>query len=643
MTLLIAKSLSTLRGRLLSLLLLAVSTVLLLVVLLQFSHGRFTAFTESTLLDKLPAITRAYEFEHVGHELNLFSYKLLTAQSEADIVTYGADTAELLLELDRITAELSAEGQFDAVLDLNRLSQTLEHAIKILVAFETRIRAQERESNGTIPRPELLEVTRVRFQDSVSEVAKIAERYRLQIENELGENVADLSSVHSRIGLMNLIAPIPLIGIMIFLGWALINGYSRRTELVNDVLLGKRDELDEDFFAQRDELSQLGRVALHFSEQQVLLRNSQHEQENLVADLSNLIDRANSAVFAFGVDGRVTIWNKCVADLTGIKSTNDSNPIYASDVISPEDFEAFMGYIEQAKSGIAVSNVELRLLHADKHEIPILFNLTSHLKSSGKENEIVCIAQDLSLRNALQSEAVHASKLATLGEMSTGLAHELNQPLNAMRISLSSLKRGLNSDTGSPAKAEVQINRIDEQITRASEIIDHMRIFGRRADEPPSCIDVHSCVTRVAKMSERQLTLAGIKLELDLEEGLDILAHSVLIEQVILNLLSNAKFELLSRKIAEPWISMVAHSIDDHVVFTISDNAGGIPEPVLKRIFEPFFSTKEAGEGTGLGLSISYGIVEDVGGILSAKNTEVGAQFSIKFPKYLGDGLQAAS
>ncbi len=643
MTLLIAKSLSTLRGRLMSLLLLAVSTILLLVVLLQFSHGRFTAFTESTLVDKLPAITRAYEFEHVGHKLNLFSYKLLTARSEADIVTHGADTAELLLELERITAELSAEGKFDAVLDLNRLSQTLDHAIKILVAFESRSRTQERERNGNAARPELLEVTRVRFQDGISEVTEIAERYRLQIESELAEKIADLSAVHSRIRVMNLIAPVPLIGIMVLLGWALINGYSRRTELVNDVLLGKRKELDEEFFAQRDELSELGRVALYFSEQQQLLRESQHEQENLVADLSNLIDRANSAVFAFGADGRVTIWNKCVADLTGIKSTNESNPIYASDIISPDDFEAFMGYIEQAKSGIAVSNVELRLLHADKHEIPILFNLTSHLKSSGKENEIVCIAQDLSLRNALQSEAVHASKLATLGEMSTGLAHELNQPLNAMRISLSSLKRGLNSAPINPTKTEVQIDRIDEQITRASEIIDHMRIFGRRADEAPSSIDFHSCVSRVAKMSERQLTLAGIKLELDLQEGLNILAHSVLIEQVILNLISNAKFELLSRKTSEPWISMVAYCTDDHVVFTINDNAGGIPEAVLKRIFEPFFSTKEAGEGTGLGLSISYGIIEDSGGTMSVKNTQCGAEFLIKLPKCLGNGLQAAS
>lgn len=642
MTLVIAKRLNTLRGRLVSLLVLAVSTVLLLGVLLQFSHARFTAFSESTLVDKLPGITRAYEFEHIGHELNLFSYKLLTAQTEADLVAYGADTAMVLLELERITAELSVEGQFDQVLDLNRLSQTLDHGIRILVAFERRIRVQEGEGNTGVARPELLEITRERFRDSISEVSEIAGRYRLQIETELSNKVEDLSTIHSRIRYMNILAPIPLLSVMVLLGWALIDGYSRRTELVNDVLLGKRTELDEEFFAQRDELSQLGRVALHFSQQRDLLRNSRQEQENLVADLSNLIDRANSAVFAFGTDGRVTIWNKCVADLTGIKITESDAPTYASDIITPEDFDAFMGYIEQAKSGIAVSNVELRLLHADKHEIPILFNLTSHLKSSGKEDEIVCIAQDLSLRNALQSEAVHASKLATLGEMSTGLAHELNQPLNAMRISLSSLKRGLNSATGSSTKAEVHIGRIDEQISRASEIIDHMRIFGRRADEPPGRVDFDSCVARVARLSEPQLTLAGIKLDLELEEPLPIVAHSVLIEQVILNLISNAKFELLNRKISEPQIAIVARSTDDHVIFTIDDNAGGIPETVLKRIFEPFYSTKEAGEGTGLGLSISYGIIEEAGGNLAAKNTEVGAQFSIRLPKCLDDGVQSA-
>ena len=474
--------------------------------------------------------------------------------------------------------------------------------------------------------------TRERFESDIAEVSSISDRYRSQIEEELKRNVQDFNEVQARIRLMNMLAPLPLVGIMMLLGWALVSGFSRRTELVNDVLLGKKAQLDDAFFSHDDELSQLGRVAIHFSKQQNLLRQARLEQENLVADLSNLIDRANSAIFAFDANGRISIWNQCVAELTGRCIEDSDGPINIQDIICPNDHEAFQGYVQQARNGQMVSNVEMCLVHSRGHWVPVLFNLTNHMKSSAKEDEIVCIAQDLTLRNALQAEAVQASKLATLGEMSTGLAHELNQPLNAMRITLSNLKRSLKKQSFDQSAISVQVDRVDQQITRASEIINHMRVFGRRADEPPSIIDLKLCIEHACQMADQQLMFAAIELRVDVQSDLNILAHSVLIEQVILNLVANAKFELERRNVVGPWIAIRGHRHDNHVIVEIEDNAGGIPENLLKRIFEPFYSTKEAGEGTGLGLSISYGIVEDAGGLLAADNAEHGAKFTLKFP-----------
>lgn len=622
----------TLRGRLLSLLMLSVATVILSVVLMHVSHGRFTQFTASTLFRKLPVITRAYQFEEVGHNLVLLSYKLLSAQTEAEIKTYADEISDILFELESITTELSAEGQFESVLDLNRLSQSLDHEIKVVVAYETRFRGGNANEPGNTERPRFLSATRERFERDIAEVASLSQSYRSQIEEELKRNVNEFNDIQARIRLMNMLAPVPLVGIMVLLGWALISGFSRRTELVNDVLLGKKTQLDDTFFSHNDELSQLGRVAIHFSRQQTLLKKARLDQENLVADLSNLIDRANSAIFAFDANGRISIWNQCVAELTGRSNQHGDAAIHIQDIICPNDHDAFLGYVQQARKGHMVSNVEICLIHSDGHGIPILFNLTNHLKSSAKEDEIVCIAQDLTLRNALQAEAVQASKLATLGEMSTGLAHEMNQPLNAMRITLSNLKRSLKKQTLDLSAIATQVERVDQQISRASEIINHMRVFGRRADEPPSVIDLKKCIESACQMVDQQLRLAAIDLNVDIQSDLKIVAHSVLFEQVILNLVANAKFELERRKVGGPWIAIRAYSQDNRVIVEVEDNGGGIPEKVLKRIFEPFFSTKEAGEGTGLGLSISYGIVEDAGGLLTVDNTEQGAKFTLKFP-----------
>ena len=126
-TILSSKRPRTLRGRLLGLMLLSVATVFLSVALMHVSHSRFTQFTASTLFRKLPVIMRAYEFEELGHDLDILSYKLLSAQTEAEIRTYANEITDVIFEIERITAELSAEGQFESVLELNRLSQALGH------------------------------------------------------------------------------------------------------------------------------------------------------------------------------------------------------------------------------------------------------------------------------------------------------------------------------------------------------------------------------------------------------------------------------------------------------------------------------------------------------------------------------------
>ncbi|MBT6272793.1 MAG: ATPase, partial [Chromatiales bacterium] len=175
--------------------------------------------------------------------------------------------------------------------------------------------------------------------------------------------------------------------------------------------------------------------------------------------------------------------------------------------------------------------------------------------------------------------------------------------------------------------------RIEEQTARAAVIIDHMRMFGRKAEEDPQPIDPREAVTNALGLVGAQLRLAGIEIATELAQDCPfILGHLIQMEQVVLNLLTNAR-DALAERDGEAKITVRVFEDDEGVHITSEDTGGGIPEDVLPRIFEPFYTTKVMGKGTGLGLSVSYGIVREMDGIIVAENIDNGARFTITFPR----------
>jgi C4-dicarboxylate-specific signal transduction histidine kinase len=181
-----------------------------------------------------------------------------------------------------------------------------------------------------------------------------------------------------------------------------------------------------------------------------------------------------------------------------------------------------------------------------------------------------------------------------------------------------------------------KLDRVLEQTLRTAELIDHMRIFGRRHDAASGPVSIAGALDGARKIIGGRLQSNGVTLAVDLADTLPaVLGQAVMIEQVLLNLLANACDAYLGAGTPGAAVRRidVTGAVDGGmVVVRIIDHAGGIPEPVLARIFEPFFTTKSPGQGTGLGLSISYGIIHDLGGVLSARNTGDGATFEIRLP-----------
>jgi len=382
--------------------------------------------------------------------------------------------------------------------------------------------------------------------------------------------------------------------------------------------------------------NELGQTVTHgiFSDVSELDR-ARAEQERLDADPLHLIDTANAPIFGIDVEGHVNEWNQTAERITGYSKTDVMGHDLVNELITDEYMTSVKQVLDRALRGEQTANYEFQLYTKSGNQVDVLLNSTTRRDATGAIVGVVGIGQDITDRKRAEAQVIQASKMATLGEMATSVAHELNQPLNVIRMAAGNSLRKIGKGKLEAEYLSGKLERIAAQTERAASIIDHMRMFGRKASEGPSLIDPRDVVQGAFDLMGEQLRLADIEVALDLPEACpSILGHQVQSEQVILNLLTNARDALQSREGAEEKrIAMKVETGDDETVrIIVEDSGGGIPDGVIERIFEPFYTTKEIGKGTGLGLSISYGIIRDMGGTIEAGNTDQGARFVISLP-----------
>lgn len=257
---------------------------------------------------------------------------------------------------------------------------------------------------------------------------------------------------------------------------------------------------------------------------------------------------------------------------------------------------------------------------------------------------IVLTFRDLTERLRLEEELDQASRLATLGTMAAGIAHEMSQPLNA--ISLWSEDALLAMEDGEFDEDHMkQVMRVAvEQAQRLRGIVDHMRVFSRRDTGTTEVFDVRDSLRVAIQLVERQFAAEGVTVALDLPgEPVQARGRPLQLEQVVLNLLTNARDAVQDRAAVAPdregRIEVAARTdpAAGTLVICVSDTGTGIKPRDMARIFDPFFTVKEAGRGTGLGLAISFRIVEAMAGRITAANivegdTVTGARFEVRLP-----------
>ena len=278
--------------------------------------------------------------------------------------------------------------------------------------------------------------------------------------------------------------------------------------------------------------------------------------------------------------------------------------------------------------------------HGDNLRLEASRKAMIHIMGDLRDTTVEIERREQELRDK-QEQLVQAGKLATLGELTTGVAHELNNPLNNIGLFVGNAVDLVELGATDKERIVREMSRAMQQVHKATEIISHLRTFGRAAPLSRDPVALGQVITQALSLVQEQLRLRAIRVTVDFgtEEPV-VLGNPVQLEQVFINLLTNARDALAES--ARKEIHITTSVIADTVEIRFADTGPGIPPALEGRIFDPFFTTKEVGQGTGLGLSITYGIIKELGGTISvASSPGEGATFLLRLPRAHTDPVES--
>ena len=295
-----------------------------------------------------------------------------------------------------------------------------------------------------------------------------------------------------------------------------------------------------------------------------------------------------------------------------------------SHFVRSEENKTISEMIEKTMNYGLIQNVEISIKKKNQSLFPGELSSTLINGPDGIPPSLMIIVRDISQRKKTETKQLHADRMVTLGEMASGIAHEINQPLNIISLVLDKILfeivRNEKIDIGF---LKEKSDKIFENIFRIRNIIDHIRAFSRSHDDYVlAAFSINSSIENAVSMITQQYKHMGISLDLSLDDGIpQIIGNTYKFEQVIVNLLANAKDAVVEKKTkyqeyTQMNVGIKSYQESNSIIVEISDNGIGINEDDLNNVMLPFYTTKEEGKGTGLGLSICYQIIKEMGGTI---------------------------
>ena len=297
-------------------------------------------------------------------------------------------------------------------------------------------------------------------------------------------------------------------------------------------------------------------------------------------------------------------------------------------VIAASRQAAFKEAYASVIAGNQVDNLELQVLHADGHAGQFSVNLSPMRDDQGHVSSIVVVMSDVTDAASLQAKLMHAEKMAAVGQLVSGVAHEVNNPLTAI-LGFADL---LMENPELPESARKDLRVILQEAQRTKQIVQNLLSFARQMPPQRKPVQLNAILKRTIQLRAYDFHSRGVTVIERYDDTLPfVIGDSQQLQQVFLNILNNA-YDAVRDAAGTPRIEISTSRNNDYVEVSFRDNGHGISQP--ERIFDPFFTTKQVGEGTGLGLSICYGIVKEHGGeILCTNNPGApGATFTVRLP-----------
>jgi two-component system NtrC family sensor kinase len=297
-------------------------------------------------------------------------------------------------------------------------------------------------------------------------------------------------------------------------------------------------------------------------------------------------------------------------------------------LIAADKRETFDEAFSAVLSGNQVDNLELQILRSDNRVGQFSVNFSPMRDDQGHVSSIVVVMSDVTDAASLQAKLMHAEKMAAVGQLVSGVAHEVNNPLTAI-LGFADL---LMDNQELPESARKDLRVILQEAQRTKQIVQNLLSFARQMPAQWRPVHLIPILKRTIQLRAYDFHSRGVSVTESYDDNLPlIMGDSQQLQQVFLNILNNA-YDAVRDSASAPRIEITSSRTDDFVEVSFKDNGHGISQP--DRIFDPFFTTKQVGEGTGLGLSICYGIMKEHGGeILCSNNSgEPGATFTARFP-----------
>jgi PAS domain S-box-containing protein len=337
-----------------------------------------------------------------------------------------------------------------------------------------------------------------------------------------------------------------------------------------------------------------------------------------------LIDAAPDGILAM-VGKRIVYTNQAFTRLHGYFHPRQLAQLELRHLIASNDLEAVTSAIEAIQRGEKQSApLEVRIIHRAGHSLPVETLLVC--TEWDTEQAVLLIARDVSGRRQVQSQSIKTDRLAAVGTLAAGVAHEINNPLAYVLLNLQYLIREIPKLGTSNDRIGQLVERLREArhgAERVSSIVRDLRTFSRTDEESVGAVELRRILLGAIKVARSQLMDRGQIIEI-LDDVPTVRGNASRLEQVFLNLLINAIQALSGSKPETNVIRIrVTRAGDQSVVVEISDTGVGIAAEHLDRVFDPFFTTKPVGLGTGLGLPICHSIITKMGGTISV-SSEIG-------------------